>query len=292
MTEYSRLAGSLDIAEGYEMLRCLNKQEINSFQQKGYMCEHLLSLYSIIAQQTALLDDNYPVFINGFREADLIFYGLKNRNVGTPKHLNELEQYADTINIISPIKIEGQNITTQYVDWDYHLYLDEFSLDLIGKKYKRIRYRVKQAEKQGYYTKISRELTSNHLYLLSRHMSVHELNPWDYEEMLSLERYFTEFNNCLMIEVYNQGILMGFDVVDFYNDTSMVVIPLGIYLQPQKVSDFMMYEDIKFAKQKGFEILDVGPSCLNPGLQQFKEKWFAKPVHQLHVQFYQKRSAA
>jgi hypothetical protein len=271
------------INKGEEMLRQLSKQEIEAFQRKGYMCEHLLSLYSIIARYTALLDDNFPVFVNGFKEADVIFFGLKDRNTGEIESLNELKKYANTINIISPCEIQGQNIVTRYVDWDYHIALDTFSLDLKGKEYKRIRYRVNQAEKQGYYTKISRDLTANHLYLLSRYMSVHELTFWDYEEVLSLERYFLKFNHCRMIEVYNQGALCGFDVVDFYDDTGMMVVPLGIYLHPQKISDFMMYEDINYAKQKGYEILDVGPSCQNPGLQRFKEKWFAKPAHQLFV---------
>jgi hypothetical protein len=272
------------------MLRLLDKQEIELFQRKGYMCEHLLSLYSIIAQQTALLDDSFPVFINGFQEADVVFYGLKDKSAGRIENLYGLEQHFETINIISPIRIQGQNIITKYVDWDYHIHLDDFSLDLRGKEYKRIRYRVKQAEKQGYYTKVSRKLTSNHLYLLSRYMSVHELTPWDYEELLSLERYFREFNHCIMIEVYNQGELRGFDIVDFYDDTGMMIVPLGIYLQPQKISDFMMYEDLKFATERGYEILDIGPSCLNPGLQRFKEKWFAKPVHQLFVQTLHKRA--
>ncbi len=270
------------------MLRHLNNQEIEAFQRKGYMCEHLLSLYSIIAQYTALLDDNFPVFVNGFKEADVIFFGLKDRNAGKIENLKGIEKHVNTINIISPFRIQGKNIISKYVDWDYHIPLDDFSLDLKGKEYKRIRYRVKQAEKEGYYTKISRELTSNHLYLLSRYLNVHELNPWDYEEILSLERYFKEFNHCLMIEVHNQDGLRGFDIVDFYEDTAMMVVPLGIYLHPRKVSDFMMYEDINYAKQRGYKILDVGPSCLNPGLQRFKEKWFAKPAHQFFVQYIHK----
>jgi hypothetical protein len=274
------------------MLRQLSKREIESFQRKGYMCEHLLSLYSIVAQYTALLEDNFPVFVNEFKEADVIFYGLKDRNSGKRENLKEIEKCVNTINIISPFQIQGQNIVTRYVDWDYQIALDGFSLDLKGKEYKRIRYRVKQADKQGYYTKISRDFTANHLYLLSRYMSVHELTPWDYEEILSLDRYFQKFHHCIMIEVYNQGALCGFDIVDFYDDTGMMVVPLGIYLHPRKVSDFMMYEDINYAKQKGYEVLDVGPSCLNPGLQRFKEKWFAKPAHQLFVQCMQKHTPA
>ena len=44
------------------MLRFLTDEEKEEAQKRGYMCEHLLCLYSMIADRTALYDQHFPVF--------------------------------------------------------------------------------------------------------------------------------------------------------------------------------------------------------------------------------------
>jgi hypothetical protein len=155
---------------------------------------------------------------------------------------------------------------------------------LKGSKYKHISFALKKTEKMNYEMKLSREFTSKHIYILSRHLLRHRLDVWDYEELLSLERFFREHDHGLMMEVYRGNRLLGFDVVDFFEDNQIMVVPLGIYLQSPLVSDFMMYENLKFARDKGYRWVSVGPACGREGLRRFKEKWFAEPKFKLHVQ--------
>ena len=63
------------------MLRILNSREKEDLQRKGYMCEHLLCFYSMVSNQTALYNNNFPVFLNPFGEADVILFGLEDRTV-------------------------------------------------------------------------------------------------------------------------------------------------------------------------------------------------------------------
>jgi len=63
-----------------------------------------------------------------------------------------------------------------------------------------------------------------------------------------------------------------------------MVVPLGIYLNFPLISYFLMYENLIFARDKGYEWLDVGLSCGVTGLRQFKEKWLAEPKYKVCVQ--------
>ena len=46
----------------------------------------------------------------------------------------------------------------------------------------------------------------------------------------------------------------------------------------------MMFENLKFAKDNGYEWLDLGPACGVTGLRRFKEKWLGTPKFKLYVQ--------
>ena len=37
-----------------------------------------------------------------------------------------------------------------------------------------------------------------------------------------------------------------------------MVVPLGIYLQVPGVSEILMYEELKYSKENGYEWLDIG----------------------------------
>jgi len=267
------------------MLQILSKNEKEDAQKRGYMCEHLLCLYSMTSQRTALYNDDFPVYLNGFGEVDVILFGLRRKGDGL-KCVQELVKLpVNTLNIVSPTAFHGlPNVRTRYVDWDFHIMVEQFDFDFKGSAYRDIRYRLRQTEKMGYRMRLSREFTPSHTYILSRHMARCKLDVWDYEELLSLERFFREHDHGLMMEAYKDDRLVGFDVVDFLEDNRIMVVPLGIYLEPQLVSDFMMYENLKYAKNKGYEWLDVGPACRIEGLRRFKEKWLAKPKFKIHVQ--------
>ena len=268
------------------MLRFLNKGEKEDMQRRGYMYEHLLCLYSMVSDRTALHNENFPVFFNRYGEADVILFGIgggEGDRLGCVRELTELP--INTLNIISPEPIQfTSRVKTRYVDVDYHISVRGFDFELKGGRYRRIRNRLKQIEEMGYQLRTSRDFTSDHIYLLSRHMAQHELDVWDYEELLSLERFFREHDHGMMMEVYRNERLVGFDVVDFFETNGIMVVPLGIYLDAPMLSDFMMHENLKFAKANGYEWIDVGPTCGSEGIRSFKEKWFAQPKYKLYVQ--------
>lgn len=268
------------------MLRILSKNEKEDAQRGGYMCEHLLCLYSMVSDQTALYNDHFPVFLNSYGEADVILFGLGKGKEDRLECVQELAKLPiNTINVVSPIAFHGlPNVRTRYVDWDFHISVDRFDFDLKGREYKNLRHRLRRVEKMGYHTRLTGEFTPKHTYILSRHMTRRKFDVWDYEELLSLERFFREHDHGLMMEAYRDDRLVGFDVVDFYEDNRIMVVPLGIYLEAPMVSDFLMHENLKFARDKGYEWVDVGPTCGSAGLRRFKEKWFAEPKFKLYVQ--------
>ncbi|MCJ7634723.1 hypothetical protein MUP77_20320 [Candidatus Bathyarchaeota archaeon] len=264
----------------------LTNEEKERFQKQGYMSEHLLCLYSMASERTALFQGNFPLYFNGHGEADVILFGLADtKEDGLNCILYLLQNPVTELNIVSPRPLTGlAGIATLYADLDYHINLDRFDLEMRGNSYKDVRYSVHRADKMNYHTRISREFTQKHTYILSRHMANHKLDAWDFEELLSLERFFKEHNHGFMMEVYRDEELVGFDVIDFFEDKKIMVVPLGIYLDAASLADFLMYENIKYAKRRGYKWLDIGLACRNPGMQAFKEKWLAEPKYQLFVQ--------
>jgi hypothetical protein len=274
------------------MFEILSMKDKESLQRKGYIYEHLLCLYSSVSETTVLYNADFPIFINGFGEADAILYGFGHQEGDRYECVRKLSRLPiNKINVVSPIPlVKFPRMDVRYIDWDYQINLNDFDLDLRGSKCKRIRYSMKKAERIGYETKISREFTPKHVYIMSRHLSRHKFEAWDYEELLSLERFFREHDHGLLMEVYKDGRLLGFDVIDFFEDSRIMVVPLGMYLESPLVSDFMMYANLKFAKSKGYEWVDVGPTCGIVGLRWFKEKWLGNPRFKLYVQVMNTRS--
>ena len=268
------------------MLRVLDQNEKEQAQNTGYMCEHLLCLYSMVSDRVAIWNEEFPVFLSDFGEADVVLFGLKKKNedrIGCIKELMELP--IDTLNLISPIDFGHlPNFRTKYVDWDFHVNVEQFDLEMKGRNYKNIRYRVNQAKKMGYSSELRKTWTRKHTYILSRHIASHKLDIWDYEELLSLEAFFREHDHAYLMDAYLENRLVGFDVVDFFENSRIMVIPLGIYLNKPLISDFLMYENLKFARKNKYYWLDVGPTCGSEGLKDFKKKWFAEPKYTLYVQ--------
>jgi hypothetical protein len=240
----------------------------------------------MVSNQTALYNDTFPVFLNNFGEADVILFGLGMENVEKSECVKDLIKLPiNTLNIVSPTPLhEFPDLRTKYIDWDFHISVDHFDFNLKGSSYKNIRYRLRQAEKKGYHTKLTKKFTSDHIYILSRHLTQHSFDVWDYEELLSLDRFFREHNHGLIMEAYRDDRLVGFDIVDFFDDNRIMAVPLGIYLEPSLTSDFLMYTNLQFARDNGYAWVDVGSACGSAGLKKFKEKWFATPKFKLIVQ--------
>lgn len=276
---------------GLQLLRFLENWEKEVEQKRGYMCEHLLCLYSSAGYRTALYGDTYPVFINKYGEADVILFGLRESNVNKLKCIKDLlNTPLETLNIVSPEPFNAfESVGMKRFELDFHINVNHFDINLGGGEYKQIRYRVNRAERSGYDVRISREFTADHIYVLSRHMTRNSYSVWDYEELLSLERFFREHDHGFMMEIYSDDKLIGFDVIDFFEANEIMVVPLGIYLQVPGLADLMMYENLKYAKRNGYQWLDIGSDCGKESLRVFKEKWFATPKYKIHVQTVKKR---
>ncbi len=250
------------------------------------MYEHLLCLYSSAGYRTALYRETYPVFINKYGDVDVVLFGLRENSVKVAECVKDLlETPVETLNIVSPEPFQNiEGVEMKSVELDYHIDVNLFDIDLKGGEYKQIRYRVHRAEREGYKMRINREFTPDHIYLLSRHLTQNSYTVWDYEELLSLEKFFKEHDHGFMMEIYSNDKLIGFDVVDFFETNEIMVVPLGIYLQVPGLADLMMYENLKYAKTNGYRWLDIGSDCGKNSLREFKEKWLAIPKYKIHIQ--------
>jgi hypothetical protein len=100
------------------MLRILSKKEKEGMQRKGYVCEHLLCLYSISSDETASYEDDFPVFLNSFGEADVTLFSLGAKKGDSRRCLEDLSRLPiSKLNIISPTSFEGMSgVKTRRVD--------------------------------------------------------------------------------------------------------------------------------------------------------------------------------
>jgi hypothetical protein len=115
-------------------------------------------------------------------------------------------------------------------------------------------------------------------------------NVWDYQLYLAINEYVSRFSSPRFFDVFLNSELVGFDLVDF-TDTVMVV-PLGFILASHpSLSDFLMFEEVVYAKKQGMDWLDVGWSC-DPGLKEFKKKWTAVPRFTVYVQEYLRKGVS
>jgi len=190
-------------------------EEKEEIQKRGYMCEHLLSFYSMTSDKAALYDGNFPVYFGNHGEADAILFGLRDENADRSTCVQELLKLPiKELNTISPEALtDFSDIETRYVDWDYHINLDRFDLSMKGKEYKSIRYSTHRADDMRYRINFGHELTRSHIYVLSRHMASHTLNIWDFEELLSLEQFLREERHGFLMEAYQGDELVGSDVI-------------------------------------------------------------------------------
>jgi hypothetical protein len=195
----------------------------------------------------------------------------------------------ENIVITSPEKLQTDlgdfHCTTVDFDRDYQIYLPNFNETLEGNAYKDLRYRVNNAIKRGYYLEIGRKMTPAHYHLVARHEAAKKCDLWDSQLYLSMREYLEHFTSPLLFNVFSNRTLIGFDLIDFLNNT--MTIPFGFYLDYPSLADFILFKEIVYAKEKGYTWLDLGWAC-NSGVESFKKKWMAEPKFEIWIQEYAK----
>jgi len=272
------------------VLKRLTKNKLVLYQQLGHFDEHLASFYSLAYGEPYIYEDTYLLYYDRFSKIlyltlfELNGHADKLQCIETATKLFETEK----IVIDSPEKlqtdIEDFHCTNISFDRDYQIYLPKFNENLEGNAYKDLRYRVHNAIKRGYYLEIGRKITPAHYHLVACHEATKNCDLWDSQLYLGIRDYLKHFTSPLLFNVFSNGVLIGFDVVDFLNDTTMT-IPLGFYLEYPSLADFILFKEIVYAKERGYTWLDLGWAC-NPGVESFKKKWTAEPKFEIWTQEY------
>jgi hypothetical protein len=272
-------------------LKRLTKNTLILYQQLGHFDEHLASFYSLAFGEPYVYKDTYLVYYDRFSKIlylslfELNGYEDKLQCVETAMKLFGPEE----IVITSPEKLQTDigdfHCVDVDFDRDFQIHLPKFNETLEGNAYKQLRYRVHNALKRGYYLEIGRKMTPAHYHLVACHETAKKCDLWDSQLYLGIRDYLKHFASPLLFNVFSNGILIGFDVVDFLNDT--MTIPLGFYLDYPSLADFILFKEIVYAKEKGYTWLDLGWAC-NSGVESFKRKWMAEPRFEIWGQEYVK----
>jgi len=272
-------------------LKRLTKNTVVLYQRLGHFDEHLVSFYSVAFGDPYIYEDTYLLHYDQFSKIlYLTLFELNGcedrlRCIETAKKLFKPEK----IVITSPEKLQTDMGDFHCVnidfDRDYQIYLPKFNETLEGNPYKDLRYRVHNAIRRGYYLEIGRKMIPAHYHIVACHELEKKCNLWDSQLYLSIRDYLRHFASPLLFNVFSNKMLIGFDVVDFLNDT--MTIPLGFYLDYPSLADFILFKEIVYAKEKGYTWLDLGWAC-NPGVESFKRKWMAQPKFEIWTQEYAK----
>ena len=273
----------------YIKLKKLNSRDLAQCQKKGYFDEHLGILNSISEGKAFLYNNTYLIYHDPSRKKiDINFFGL-NGNPGRLKCIMYLIKKFKPINILtaSPKKLKSAigNYRCMYtiIERDYHIDLKNFDEKLSGEKYKSIRSRVNTANDQGFELKISKKITAAHLQLIGIHITKRDYNEYEYPIFLSIPKFIEKSPTALLFNVFWNDMLVGFDVVDFLDNT--LTTPYGFYLDNKSLPDFLMYKEIIYAKENKLDWFDVGWGC-NSGVEKFKEIWNAFPRFKIYLQEY------
>jgi len=274
------------------ILKRLTKNTLVFYQRLGHFDEHLASFYSLAFGDPYIYKDTYFLYYDRFSK--ILYLSLFELNrcedklhcIETAAKLFEPEE----IVITSPEKFQPDigafHCMNVDFDRDYQIYLPKFDETLKGNAYKDLRYRVHNAIKRGYCLEIGRKMTPAHYHLIACHEAAKKCDLWDSQLYLSMRDYLERFESPLLFNVFSNKMLIGFDVVDFLNNTTMT-IPLGFYLDYPSLADFILFKEIVYAKEKGYTWLDLGWAC-NSGVESFKRKWMAEPRFEIWMQEYAK----
>ncbi len=276
-------------------LKSLSRDELVSCQRRGYFDENLVSFFSLAYGKPYIYRDTYVLYSDALTKTLSVFlFGLNGKEDMLKCVETALRAFKPNRFLVDspkelPLDIGDYHRERTFVDKDYQISLKDFDENLRGKAYEKLRYRVNNAAKRGYKLTIDKKMTAAHSFVIASHMTKEIYNVWDYQLYLAINEYVTKFSSPRFFNVLLNDELVGFDLVDF-TDTVMVV-PLGFILASHpSLSDFLMFEEISYAKKQGFDWLDVGWSC-DPGLEEFKKKWTAIPRFTVYVQEYFRRDA-
>jgi len=278
-------------------LKRLSDEDVVKCQHRGYFDEHLATLYSIAYGEPYLYRGKYLVYADlASKTISITLFGLDSESGGDAEKtrcFKDLTSHFKPSRVIVtspsrlPSHIEDFACEKEYEDKDYQIALEQFNENLTGGAYKSLRYRVNHAKRCGYSLAIERALTPAHINIMAHHLAKSKSYEfWDYELYLGLGQYISRFDSPLLFSVFADGLLIGFDVVDFLSD--VMAVPLGFYLDYPSVADFLIYEEILYGKNKRFKWLDIGWACNEPGLEEFKVKWKAVPRFRVFMQVFTK----
>lgn len=238
-----------------------------------------------------IYDDTYPMYFDRLSKIlHISLFGVKgDRNKVQCVETAEKHFRPEKIVITSPeklpIDIRDYRCVNSYFDKDFQIYLPKFNETLKGKRYKHLRYRVNNATKRGYRLEAGREMAPAHYHIMARHEVEKKCAWWDMQLYLGIKDYLKNFASPLLFNVYLNEMLIGFDLIDFFNDVT--TIPLGFYSDYPSLADFILFKEIVYAKERGYTWLDLGWAC-NPGVESFKMKWMAEPKFEVWMQEYTK----
>jgi len=270
----------------------IHEDDVPRYQKRGYFDDHLITLNAQVYGDPYVYKDTYLVYHDPVcKMLWLTLYELK----GNENHTDALECLKASLLEFEPRKIRAASpeklestigdyyCENAFSDRDYQIKLDEFDENLRGGSYDCLRYRVNNAVKRGYSLSLGKEITPAHSYIMASQISKRNYNLWDYQLFLRLNNYVGKSTTAKLFNVFLDDVLIGFDVVDFLDDT--MATPLGFYLDYPSLADFIMHKEVVYAKEQKFEWLDIGWSC-SPGLEEFKKKWKGIPRLNIYVQEY------
>ncbi|HKZ93804.1 MAG TPA: hypothetical protein VJ249_04385 [Candidatus Bathyarchaeia archaeon] len=270
----------------------LTEERVPHCQQRGYFDEHLITLNAQVYGEAYIYEDTYLVYHDPLgKMLWLTLFALKDSD----NQIDRLECVKASLTEFQPRQIRTASpeelppaiadycCENAFSDSDYQIKLDEFDENLRGGPYDSLRYRVKNAIKRGYTLNVGKEITPAHSYIMAYHISQKNYNLWDYQLYLRLQNYIIKSSTAKLFNVLREGVLIGFDVVDFLGNT--MATPVGFYLDYPSLADFIIHKEIVYAKENKFEWLDIGWSC-NQGLEEFKKKWKGIPRFKICVQEY------
>jgi len=274
----------------------LTQNDILCCQKRGYFDEHLVTLYSAAYGDPYIFQNKYLLYDDSMSK--IIWLTLFGLDQAEDASVDATECFEASVKNFQPYKVVTTSPTrlplslddfhcqTVYEDKDFQINLQQFDEKLTGGAYKHLRYRANNAQKRGYTLTVGKELTVAHSRILALHLTKKSYAPWDYQLYLRLGEYFEKFSSPRLFNVFSGDTLIGFDVIDFL--ANVMVTPLGFYLDYPSLADFLLYQEILHGKKQGFEWLDIGWACNNPGLEAFKKKWKAISRFTVHVQEYKK----
>jgi len=278
-------------------LKALDTTTARKAQRRGYFDEHLTGLYSSAYGKPYLYRDSYLVYEDPASKAvSLTLFALEkdaDSQEDRLKCLREVTRYFQPARLIvtSPLKLpdsyDGYVCEKSYADKDYQIFLEQFDENLVGGSYKGLRYHVNHAKRQGYSLVSGKVFSPAHISILASFLvRSKSYEIWDYQLYLALGDFFSKRGSHVLFNVFSDGLLVGFDVVDALSD--VLCVPLGFYLDCPSIADYLIYEEILYAKKRGFKWLDIGWACNVSGLEEFKVKWKAAPRFEVYVQVFKR----